>query len=230
MEGGHIVGILGPNGAGKSTLIRVLTGELTPLRGEVWIERNEEALLPEDIAYVPQGEHVNIHFPTVVYEVVAMGCWVRRPWGWQLTPQEKQRVEQALTAVELQPDLWERPLTHLSGGQRQRVLLARALAQTPALYLLDEPTTGIDMRSEEIIFQVLKQEARRGALILVVHHNWLTAFTHFDYLLLLNRRQIAWGQPNYVLQEQFLRQAYGSIPEGLTQLAQVFRQMGFPSS
>ncbi len=207
---GRITGILGPNGAGKSTFLKGLLG-LVPLeQGEVRYDGRE--LRSEQVAYLPQRSAIDWTFPATVWDVVLMGRV--KPTGWlrRIGRQGRLRAAQALERVGMQ-DYRDRPIGRLSGGQQQRVFLARALAQEAEIYALDEPFAGIDQPSEAILFQVLRELAEAGHIVMVVHHDLGQALTYFDEVLLLNQVLIAQGSPQQVLQPQVLQQAYGyAIP------------------
>ncbi len=207
---GRITGILGPNGAGKSTFLKGLLG-LVPLEGgEVRYDGRE--LRSEQVAYLPQRSAIDWTFPATVWDVVLMGRV--KPTGWlrRIGRQGRLRAAQALERVGMQ-DYRDRPIGQLSGGQQQRVFLARALAQEAEIYALDEPFAGIDQPSEAILFQVLRELAEAGHIVMVVHHDLGQALTYFDEVLLLNQVLIAQGSPQQVLQPQVLQRAYGyAIP------------------
>ncbi|HIK21855.1 MAG TPA: metal ABC transporter ATP-binding protein [Synechococcus sp. M44_DOE_062] len=203
---GRITGILGPNGAGKSTFLKGLLG-LVPLeRGEV--RYGGQALRGEQVAYVPQRSAIDWTFPATVWDVVLMGQV--KPTGWfrRIGKEGRRRAAQALERVGM-GSYRDRPIGRLSGGQQQRVFLARALAQEAEIYALDEPFAGIDQPSEAILFQVMRELADAGHIVMVVHHDLGQALARFDEVLLLNRVLIAQGSPQQVLQPQVLRQAYG---------------------
>ncbi|MEN9221684.1 MAG: ABC transporter ATP-binding protein [Thermostichus sp. BF3_bins_97] len=207
IQPGRITGILGPNGAGKSTFLKGLLG-LVPLeRGEVCYRGRE--LGSEQVAYLPQRSVIDWTFPATVWDVVLMGRV--KPTGWlrRIGRQGRQRAAQALERVGMSA-YRDRPIGQLSGGQQQRVFLARALAQEAEIYALDEPFAGIDQPSGEILFQVLRELADAGHIVMVVHHDLGQALTYFDEVLLLNQVLIAQGSPQQVLQPQVLQRAYGS--------------------
>ncbi|MEN9229494.1 MAG: metal ABC transporter ATP-binding protein [Thermostichus sp. DG02_5_bins_236] len=206
IQPGRITGILGPNGAGKSTFLKGILG-LVPLeKGEV--RYKGQNLGSEQVAYLPQRSLIDWTFPATVWDVVLMGRV--KPTGWlrRIGRQGRQRAAQALERVGMQ-DYRDRPIGQLSGGQQQRVFLARALAQEAEIYALDEPFAGIDQPSEVILFQVLRELADAGHVVMVVHHDLGQALTYFDEVLLLNQVLIAQGSPAQVLQPHLLQQAYG---------------------
>jgi manganese/iron transport system ATP-binding protein len=112
-------------------------------------------------------------------------------------------------------ELRDRPIGQLSGGQQQRVFLARALAEEADLFCLDEPLTGIDQKTEAVIFEILHELADAGKTVLVVNHDLGEAITHFNDLLLLNREVIASGDRKFVLRPENMTRAYGGIVDFL---------------
>ncbi|MEB3272903.1 MAG: metal ABC transporter ATP-binding protein [Prochlorothrix sp.] len=202
----ELVGLMGPNGAGKSTLIKSILGLLPRQQGQVlW---NHKPLRPhaKTVAYVPQRSQVDWAYPIKVEQAVRLACG--QGWRWQLQKNAQVRVREALERLELW-SLRQRPLAALSGGQQQRVFLARALAQNADLILLDEPFTGVDRRTEAILWQVLMELRSAGKAVLVCSHSWGDALHHFDRLVLLNREIIANDRPQAVLTWPNLNRAYG---------------------
>ncbi len=199
--------VVGPNGAGKTTLLKVIAGTLRPESGQVRVY----GLRPSGhvcIAYVPQRSQIDWRFPVTVSDVVMMGRvrrigllrWPRRA-DWEV-------VGQALEQVGL-ADLADRQIGELSGGEQQRAFLAQALAQEAELILLDEPFTGLDMPSQETIFQLLDDLRQRRVTVMVSMHDLNLAAERFDQVLLLNRRLIAFGPPTQVFTREHLLSAYG---------------------
>jgi manganese/iron transport system ATP-binding protein len=204
---GERVAIVGPNGAGKSTLLKIIVGTLRPTKGEV----NVYGHGPDHhicIAYVPQRNQIDWSFPATVEDVVMMGRvdkiglfkWPKRQ-DWQV-------VEQCLARVHA-GELAKKQVGELSGGQQQRVFIARALAQEAELLLLDEPLTGLDMPSQDALFEVLENVRDDGVTVLLATHDLNLAREKFDRVMLLNKWLIAFGQPENVLTSEHLKQAYG---------------------
>lgn len=205
---GAQVAIVGPNGAGKSTLFNVIAGIVRPTRGRVNIYGSEPAG-HICVGYVPQRNRINWQFPVTVADVVMMGRTRKIGLLRRAGRADHEAVQQALARVRL-TDLANRQIGELSGGQQQRVFLARALAQEAELLLLDEPLTGLDLPSQELLLQLLAELRARGITILVATHDLNQAAADFATVLLLNRRVIAVGAPATVLTTELLRQAYGS--------------------
>jgi ABC-type Mn2+/Zn2+ transport system ATPase subunit len=196
---GQRVGVLGPNGGGKSTLFRVLLGELRPLRGVV--------RLPPRLGFVPQTERSRLDYPVSALDVALMGALSRVPWWRPVTRAERRSARAALARVGL-ADLADVQFGELSGGQRQRVLVARALVQDAPVLLLDEPFSGVDQPSAEILERLLDDLAGEGRGVLVATHD-LEQARRWDLVLCLNRRQIAFGRPADVLTSSVLEETYG---------------------
>jgi manganese/iron transport system ATP-binding protein len=201
------VAIVGPNGAGKSTLIKVIAGVLQQNAGEVSIFGSR----PRGhvcIGYIPQRTQVDWSFPVNVEDVVMMGRSAKLgPLNW---PHKKDwdMVHHALETVEL-THLASRQIGQLSGGQQQRMFIARALAQEAELMLMDEPLSGLDMPSQDSVFKVLDRLKQENVTVMVATHDLDQAASHFDRIMLLNRRLVAFGNPGEVLHTDNLLQAYG---------------------
>jgi len=210
--------VVGPNGAGKSTLIKASMGLITPVAGEVRVFGRRLDSVRGEIAYVPQRSSLEWDFPTDVLDVVTMGTYGRL--GWFRRPGARQRAEavDALRQVSME-DFQRRPIAQLSGGQQQRVLLARALAQSADIYMLDEPFQGVDAPTERAIVGVLDSLAAAGKTIIVVHHDLQTVPEYFDQVLLLNVRAIASGPMEEAFTEDNLRLTFGGRVGVLAQAA-----------
>jgi manganese/iron transport system ATP-binding protein len=204
---GERIAVVGPNGAGKSTLFKVIAGVLSPGTGEVSIfgSRPRGHIC---IAYIPQRSQVDWNFPVTVADVVMMGRSAKLgPLNW---PHKKdwECVHRALETVELS-NLASRQIGQLSGGQQQRMFIARALAQEAELMLMDEPLAGLDTPSQEGLLNLLDTLRNQNVTVMVATHDLDQAARHFDRILLLNHRIIAFDLPEKVLQTDFLLQAYG---------------------
>ena len=204
----RLTAIVGPNGAGKSTLIKAVLGLVPPLSGRIRVFGAPIAKTRARVGYVPQRSTVDWDFPVSAGEVVGMGRYRRIGWLRRAGRADHAAVDAALEAVGM-ADFAGRQIGQLSGGQQQRVFLARALAQDPDLYLLDEPFAGVDAATEANILDVLRDLKRRGKSIVVVHHDLATVRDWFDDVLLLNRRAIAAGPVSEVFTSDNLSAAYG---------------------
>ncbi len=164
---GEFVSGIGPNGGGKTTLLRLILGLLKPDRGKVWIFGQPPEKTRRLIGYVPQYTNFDLQFPVAVRDVVLMGRLDRvRVGAYRKTDREAACA--ALKEVDLL-DLHNRAFSDLSGGERQRVLLARALASSPRLLLLDEPTSNVDRSTLQRLFALLQRLSRELTIIMATH-------------------------------------------------------------
>ena len=188
IEGGSICALVGINGSGKSTLFKTIMGLVTPTQGRVTLndEPVRAALKKNVIAYVPQTEEVDWNFPVLVSDVVMMGRYGKM--GFLRIPgkEDKKAVADALERVGL-TGLGHRQIGELSGGQKKRVFLARALAQNGKVLLLDEPFTGVDVKTENAIIDLLRSLREEGHLVLVSTHNLGSVPEFCDHVILINR-------------------------------------------
>jgi manganese/iron transport system ATP-binding protein len=205
---GQTVALIGPNGAGKSTLIKAVLGLVPVVRGEIRVLGTTPQRARRDVAYVPQADVLDADFPVSVQQVVLMGRYRRA--GYLRRPGRADRAiaAEALDRVGLAHRGHERFGT-LSGGQRQRVLLARAIAQQPRLFLLDEPFNGIDSVSEELLLSALAEQRAAGAAVVLSTHDLALAHLACDEVCLLNRHQVAFGPTHATLSPERLSEAYG---------------------
>jgi ABC-type Mn2+/Zn2+ transport system ATPase subunit len=207
LHAGERVALVGPNGAGKSTLLKVIAGVLAPTRGQVTVFGSG----PRGhicIAYIPQRSQVDWRFPVSVADVVMMGRSAKmRPFVWP-GKRDWELVRRALETVGLS-DLAKRQIGQLSGGQQQRMFIARALAQEAELMLMDEPLTGLDLPSQEGLLSLLDGLQQQGITVIAATHDLEQAARHFDRIMLLNQRLIAFGSAQHVLQPDKLVRAYG---------------------
>ncbi len=201
------VAVVGPNGAGKSTLFKTISGIIKPTSGKIRIF-GEPPGGHICIAYVPQRSQIDWGFPATVADVVMMGRSGKIGLFRWPSSQDWAVVQEALELVGM-AHLRDRQIGELSGGQQQRVFLARALAQEAELLLLDEPFTGLDAPSQQAILDLLDLVQARGVTSLVSTHDLDLAAQHFDRMMLLNRRVVAYGPPQQVFTPEALLQAYG---------------------
>jgi zinc transport system ATP-binding protein len=194
---GEFVAVAGPNGGGKTTLLRLALGLERPTRGRVLLF-GEPATSFRDrrrLGYLAQRTRVGVDAPATVREVVEAGRAAVRPLG-RLRREDREAVAQAIERVGLTP-LASQPLSRLSGGQQQRAFIAKALAAQPSLLVLDEPTTGVDVESQEALAVLLEQLNRElGVTIVYVSHEF-GAVEHVVERLVLVRQQIVFdGRPS----------------------------------
>ena len=204
---GAQVAVVGPNGAGKSTLFKVLVGLLPVRSGQVLIHGKPRGAHQDCVAYVPQREEVDWHFPVTVADVVMMGRYGKQGWLKRPRAADREIVMRSLAQMGLD-DLAKRSIGSLSGGQQQRVFLARALAQEPHILLMDEPFSGVDAATQEVTLNLLEQLKNRRVTVLVSTHDLNMAAQRFSTVLLLNHRLIAYGSPAQVFSPENLRTAF----------------------
>jgi zinc transport system ATP-binding protein len=185
------IGIIGPNGGGKTTLLEVLLGVIRPTRGRVSIVGLSPVEARRFIGYVPQYSEFDHAFPISVWEVAMMGRLGRRGLLRRYSNQDEDLVAKALRQVDMLQQR-DRQIGQLSGGELQRVYVARALASTPEILLLDEPTASVDTRMVGSIYEVLQQLNRRVTIVLVSHDIGVVS-SHVKTIACLNRRLIYHG-------------------------------------
>ena len=207
-----ICALVGVNGSGKSTLFKTLMGFLSPARGTVSIAGMPvtKALKSGIVAYVPQSEEVDWTFPVLVDDVVMMGRYGHM--GMLRIPSKADRaaVDEALGRVGM-VEFRRRQIGELSGGQRKRVFLARALAQGASVILLDEPFTGVDVKTEGAIIDLLRDMRSQGCLMFVSTHNLGSVPEFCDQVVLFNKTVLAYGTTEKVFTEANLAKAFGGV-------------------
>ncbi len=203
----EFVGIVGPSGAGKTTALRVLAGSMRPAHGSV----TRRAALR--MSYVPQVETINWSFPVTVRECVMMARVTGRRLPWA-SRAERAQVAEVLGRLDI-GDLADRHIRELSGGQQQRVFIARALLGEPDLLLLDEPTSGVDVRLRHEIMHLLEDLNARGLAIVLSTHDLNGIAAHLPRIVCLNRSIIGDGAPHDVLNAGVLERTYGASMEVL---------------
>jgi manganese/iron transport system ATP-binding protein len=209
---GTICALVGVNGSGKSTLFKSIMGFVNPTAGRVRIHGMpvKESLKKHLVAYVPQSEDVDWQFPVSVWDVVMMGRYGAMNFMRIPRAADKRLVEESLRRV----SMWEfrdRQIGELSGGQKKRVFLARALAQEGRVILLDEPFTGVDVKTEEAIIGLLHELRKSGAIIFVSTHNLGSVPEFCDQVVLINRTVLAYGPTAEVFTAQNLAAAFGGV-------------------
>ncbi len=165
---GDFLGVVGPNGSGKTTLLKIILGLLHPVRGKVRIFGKTPEQGRHLIGYVPQRADLDTTFPISVMDVVLIGRLGQAPVLGRYRKNDRLAAEEAMEEAEIF-ELRNRRFGTLSGGQKQRVLMARALVGNPELLLLDEPTSSIDGRVEQDIYELLRKLNEKVTIILVSH-------------------------------------------------------------
>jgi ABC-type Mn2+/Zn2+ transport system ATPase subunit len=209
---GEILGIVGPNGSGKTTLLRTMLGLLKPLEGT--IERKPGFA----ISYVPQRERIDAILPVTALEVVLMGRTARAGALRRIREEDREAARGALACVEAEP-LHGQLFRNLSGGQQQRVLLARAIAADAEVFVLDEPTAGMDVASEAAMIGFLRDLNRDcGVTILLVTHLLPIVLNLATSIMVMGPHTVLHGKVDEVLQEEPLSKLYG-VPVHLGMVA-----------
>lgn len=212
LQGRTVCALVGVNGSGKSTLFNTIMGIIRPQAGSVRVNGLPvvQAMRHNGIAYVPQSENIDWHFPILVKDVVMLGRYghmgmLRRPRA-----ADREAVAAALDRLGI-ADLAERQIGALSGGQKKRVFLARALAQQSRIILLDEPFTGVDAKTEFAVMELLKSLREEGYLMLVSTHNLGAVPQYCNEVVLINRELIAHGDIHEIYTVDNLERAFGSV-------------------
>ncbi len=205
---GKITGIIGPNGAGKSTFLKGMLGLLKADTRTVYLGEQSIDSQKKRIAYVEQRSALDLSFPINVLEVVLLGTYPKLGIMKRPKKQEKEQAMKALKTVQLEA-FAKRQIGELSGGQLQRVFIARVLAQEADVIVLDEPFVGIDMTSEKVIMDILKQLKDAGKTIVIVHHDLHKVAHYFDDVIILKKELIAYGPVVTTFTNKNIQLAYG---------------------
>jgi ABC-type Mn2+/Zn2+ transport system ATPase subunit len=208
VEAGDFLGVVGPSGSGKSTLLRAIAGSVEPIAGRV------DRMADLAVAYVPQVVSVNWYFPVTVREAVLMARIDGRLLPWP-SRRELADAQQVLDRLGI-GDLADRHIRALSGGQQQRVFIARALLRQPQLLLLDDPTSGVDVRTRHDVMHVIHELHHDGLAIVLTTHDLNGIAAHLPQLVCLNREVIAHGPPARVITPDVLERTYGAPLEVLS--------------
>lgn len=172
LDSGEFVTLTGENGAAKTTLIKATLGILKPKQGKVVISATSLSGNKLRMAYLPQQiASFNAGFPSTVYEFVRSGRYPRQGWFRRLTAHDEEHVKTSLESV----GMWEhkdKKLGALSGGQKQRAVIARMFASDPDVFILDEPTTGMDAGTKDDFYQLMHHSAKKhGKSVLMITHD-----------------------------------------------------------
>lgn len=209
---GSIAGLVGMNGSGKSTLFKAIMGFVPPTTGSVLIDGLpiRQAQKQGMVAYVPQSEDVDWNFPINVWEVVMMGRYGKMNLLRIPKSIDRRIVADSLERVQM-TSLKDRQIGELSGGQKKRAFLARALAQQGSIILLDEPFTGVDVKTEKAIAELLIELRDQGHTILVSTHDLNSIATFCDQVVFINQTILAYGATKDVFTKENLTRTFGGV-------------------
>lgn len=209
---GDYLGIIGPNGSGKTTLLKVMLGLLKPASGKIKLFGSDCLCFKEwsKLGYVPQ-KAINFDplFPATVHEVVAMGRYGKKGLFRRLNKEDEIIIEKSLRQVEMF-DFKDRLIGDLSSGQQQRIFIARALAGEPEVIFLDEPTVGVDVKTQEQFYALLKRLNQEFGLTLVlISHDIDVIANEVTELACINQTLIYHGEPKEFIKGDYLQKLYG---------------------
>ncbi len=181
---GDYVCVIGENGSGKSTLIKTLLGIIPVISGKLTIDTQ---IKEEGIGYLPQQNIVQRNFPTTVIEVVLSGRQNKTRFFY--SEEDKKVAKEKMEELGIY-DLRNKSYSELSGGQQQRVLLARALCVSDKLLVLDEPITGLDLKNQEIFYDLIKKLNEKGTTIIMISHDSAVFSKSATHILEVNHDNI----------------------------------------
>lgn len=212
MDKPEIVGIIGPNGSGKTTLIKCINNILTPSQGKILLDESDIKNMrmnevAKRMAYVPQNTERDMNSPNV-YEVVMMG---RKPHTtWQYTEKDDQIVWKIMKEMSV-AHLASHGFDELSSGQLQRVLIARAIAQEAKIFLLDEPTSNLDVKYQIEVLEIIRGIVKKnnvGACIII--HDLDLAYRFCNRIIMMNHKKIKYiGTPDEVMTPPNIKEIFG---------------------
>jgi len=212
IHNGEYIAIIGPNGGGKTTLIRLLLGLEEPTSGSIAIFGKELKKFKQwhKIGYVPQrASLVDVNFPATVEDIVKMGRVAKRGFFAGFSKEDKLKVEDAMVKMDI-THLRNKMVGRLSGGQRQRVMIARALASSPEILILDEPNTGVDVTSQQRFYALLKKLNQEEQItILFITHDIGVIADDIGRVFTINRKATICNDPKKMLSCEDMSQLYG---------------------
>ncbi|MBX3044471.1 MAG: metal ABC transporter ATP-binding protein [Candidatus Kapabacteria bacterium] len=205
---GAYVAIVGPNGSGKTTLLKTILGLNSKFNGNINILSNSGSNSGR-IAYVPQIKTLDRSFPAIASDLVLSG--LNKSWVGRFSKHDKNRAHEILEKLSAS-DLAFKQLSTLSGGELQRVYLARCLITNPAILLLDEPATGIDLVCEKSVNHIINDyNKNHNTTIMMVTHDWSAAYHHTNFTLLLNKEQIFFGSSSDAFSDSNLQKTFSHL-------------------
>ncbi len=205
---GDFVGLVGPSGSGKTSLLKAILGILDVYDGRVLVDGVDTNVRRPRVGYVPQLETIDWNFPVTVEEVVMMGCTMNYPLFPWVTDAQQKSAARMMENLGIS-GLAKRHIRDLSGGQQQRIFLARALVGDRAILLLDEPTSGVDIKTRDDIMHLLHELNHQGITVIMTTHEINSVAAHLPRVVCLNGRIIADGPPSKILSTEILTETYG---------------------
>jgi len=208
---GAYLGLIGPNGSGKTTLLKLMIGLLEPKSGKIDLFGKPLHQVKDwtRLGYIPQkATWFENKFPITVWETVSLGRIAKKGLLAKFNKDDKRAINNALSKVSLLP-YKNKLLAELSGGQQQRAFIAKALASNPELLILDEPTVGIDARSQEDFYELLAQLNKEGKSIVIVSHDISVIANEVTSLACLNKTLVYHGTPKKFIKDDYIKQLYG---------------------
>jgi len=208
---GDYVGIIGPNGGGKSTLLKLMLGILKPSDGTIRLFSAPQENFKDwsKVGYVPQKTNIENNFPIKVEEAVSMGRFGKRGLFHFLNAKDKEKTRLALKQVDML-EFKDRQISDLSGGQQQRVFIARALASEPEIIFLDEPTVGVDIKTQKQFYALLRKLNKEMNLTLILVSHELDVVAHeATEIAYINRNLVYYGDPAEFLKGEYFHELIG---------------------
>lgn len=201
IEDGEAIGLVGPNGCGKTTFLRTVLGRIRPHSGQV------DRRSGPRFAYIPQAEEMNLLWPLTIRDVVELPARALR-WGGRLHDEDRDRAQVAMARSGVAP-IADRLLREVSGGQRQRTAIAQAVAQSPDVYLLDEPTKGLDVVAERDLLDIVAGLSEGGKTVFLVTHSLHIPLNLSKRILLFHQGRVISATPEEIISSKLLEEIYG---------------------
>lgn len=218
VDNGDFLGIIGPNGSGKTTLLRLILGLNQLQKGNILLFGKPVSKFKDwsKIGYVPQKvAQLQTKIPITVNEVVSLGRIGSAGLFRSISKIDKEAIHKALAAVGMAGH-GDRLVTELSGGQQQRVFIAKALACEPELLILDEPTVGVDVETQDEFYEILsslnkKQDNGKTITLIIVSHDIDVVVNEVNKVACLNKTLVYEGSPKDFIRDDYMEKLYGKM-------------------